>query len=187
MSGKKFKIRPIRIETDFAYILLTKGYEAKIDLCDIERVRDYNWCRSIAKYTQYACRVFYSKINNKWVGKNIYLHRFILDVEDDNLEVDHRDHNGLNCIRNNLRISTRNQNQQNQRGSLKHGYKGISFDKKAKKNPWEAHIEINKVGFYLGRYSDPILAAKAYDNAALKYFGEFACTNKSMGLFDEKN
>ena len=37
----------------------------------------------------------------------------------------------------------------------------------------------------IGSYEDKIEAAKAYDQAAIKYFGEFACTNKDLGLLKE--
>jgi len=103
------------------------------------------------------------------------LHRFILDVTDPAIQVDHRDHDGLNCTNDNLRIATKCQNQWNQRLNRLNtsGYKGVSWNKKH----WIATITINSKATYLGGFASKEAAARAYDAAAREYFGEFACLN----------
>ena len=55
------------------------------------------------------------------------------------------------------------------------GYKGVSWHKRD--NIWTANIKANGVKKHLGNFFCLVKAAKAYDDAAIKYFGEFAHTN----------
>jgi hypothetical protein len=90
--------------------------------------------------------------------------------------VDHHDGDGLNNQGYNLRPATHFQNCQNSRG--KHGiyslFKGI---RQRRGGQWTARIRVYKKELSLGCFHDEIEAAKAYDLAAKKYFGEFARLN----------
>ena len=110
---------------------------------------------------------------------SIKMHRLVIPVSKD-LQVDHKDWVKLNNQKNNLRQCTNAQNQQhNARGNInKNGYKGISYNAEYPFNPWIARIGINKKRIYLGSYPTKELAAKAYNDAAKKYFGEFASLNE---------
>lgn len=114
-------------------------------------------------------------------GKD-YLHRKIMGlVPFDKILVDHKNGDGLDFRKNNLRLSNYTNNSRNakkvcfQTHSI---YKGVYKFKKNKSNPWKAQIRINKkTRLHLGYFSDEIEAAKSYDEAARKYHGEFACVN----------
>ena len=98
-----------------------------------------------------------------------------------NEEVDHINNNGLDNRRCNLRLATRQQQNMN-RKKLKgcsSRYKGVYWAKNRKK--WCVRIEFNAKVMFLGYFESEIKAGKAYDEAAIKYFGEFARLN-----FDEK-
>ncbi len=131
----------------------------------------------------------YARHAKKVAGKvqHTMLHRFVLGVIDPLVKIDHEDGDGLNCLRYNLRIATDRQNSQNKIHSKNRQngkFKGVSWNVRAKK--WEAGIRGGEIGpdgkrrrLYIGVFALPEDAARAYDAAALKYFGEFAALNFS--------
>lgn len=103
---------------------------------------------------------------------NLQMHRLLMpDVS----EVDHANRNGLDNRRDNLRAATSSQNGANKEMHRDNtsGFKGV-FWNKAK---WNAHVRFNNKSVYLGRFDDPVEAARAYDAKALELFGEFARLN----------
>lgn len=113
----------------------------------------------------------------------ISLHRSIVYLNnnfilDDSTDVDHIDGNPLNNLIYNLRECNDSQNQMNKRKckqTTSSKYKGVSFFKRDKK--WKAEIYVNRKNLFLGLFVYEIDAAKAYNIAAIKYFGEFAQLN----------
>jgi len=63
----------------------------------------------------------------------------------------------------------------NKRPNTSSRFKGVSFYKRYKK--WKARVKIDETEIWLGYFNDEINAAKAYNEAAKKYFGEFAQLN----------
>lgn len=153
------------------WIPLSRGLFSLIDEEDYERVSKHSWHATHGTDKT----LFYASTNIK--GKTTKLHRFILNLKDPKIHVDHIDHQELNNRKNNLRICT---NQENSRNKLKKSdrsskYKGVTWDKSRDK--WIVGIKINYVRNNLGRYADEIEAAKVYDRAAVKHFGEFSLLN----------
>lgn len=107
--------------------------------------------------------------------KHVYMHRIISNAPD-GMETDHVDHDGLHNWRGNLRVCTRAQNQQNTRcrSDNSSGYKGVHRHK----GMWEAKIRPQHQWYCLGTFATPEDAARAYNVAAIRHFGEFAVLNQ---------
>jgi hypothetical protein len=110
-------------------------------------------------------------------NKTILMHRAIMDLTGKDEMVDHRDMNGLNNQRANLRICCRAGNSMNRCKPANNtsGYKGVSWQKQCDR--WGASIRYKKKSIYLGHFFCIIKAAKEYDKKATELFGEFARTN----------
>jgi hypothetical protein len=164
-------IRPIRVCGDVAYVPLTQGYEAIIDLDNITLVEGRNWFASHNGRNVYAQRT--DRSGKKL--RTIYLHRLIMG-DPYKLGVDHKDGNGLNNMRCNLRVSTHAQNMQNQRTRCDNtsGFKGVGFNKQCCK--FMAKIKFDKKTNYLGLFDSAEEAFAAYCAASDKFHGEFGRT-----------
>lgn len=153
-------------------ISLTQGKVALVDGADFESVSQYKWCAYTNGYTFYSVRR---------VSKNrtISMHRFILGISDPKIFVDHKDGNGLNNTRENIRICTASQNQANRSKYRKSSSKYVGVFRRDTKNAirWSAKIEKNNKPYSLGVYENQELAALAYNKAAVELHGEFARLN----------
>lgn len=124
---------------------------------------------------------FWSRLKSGYVhasvdGKTQYLHRLIMNAPA-GMDVDHINGDRSDCRRSNLRVCTRTGNAQNSKKPITNtsGYKGVSWDKQMKK--WRVQLKANGEIRFRRLFSDKRTAAEAYDNAALKYHGEFARLN----------
>ena len=154
-------------------IQLTKGKVALVDDADFEWLNQWKWTANEVGRRYYAIRRDWSFPK----GKTILMHRLITGASKE-FVVDHIDGNTLNNRRSNLRVCSNAQNLANSRTDWttnKAGYKGVCWKKKERK--YSAQITVNYTAIHLGYFTDPIEAAKAYDKAARKHFGEFAKTN----------
>lgn len=150
---------------------------------------DDNWRDLVAKYFIGARNptAFYLQ-RNKTTGyihvifdnESRLLHRALLNHYGKE-KVDHKDGNILNNKLENLRLCSHTQNQMNKKIDKRNlcGFKGV---RKTKYGTYMANIKLNGVQKYLGSYKTIEEAAEAYDTAALELFGEFAKTNKMLGL-----
>jgi hypothetical protein len=149
-------------------ISLTQGRVALVDDEDYERINAHRWYTFKMKHslTAYAVR--------KQAGKVIMMHREIAGTPDGML-TDHKDRDGLNNRRDNLRICTHTENHQNEapRRNKISKYKGVYRHG----GKWQARISINGMRRSLGHHEAEVDAAKAYNMAAVNNFGEFARVN----------
>jgi hypothetical protein len=92
--------------------------------------------------------------------------------------IDHIDGNPSNNKLENLRLANQKENSRNSKKPKNNtsGYKGVHWNKEKEK--WQARVMINTITKHIGYFEDLIEAAKAYNEAALKYHGEFAKLNE---------
>lgn len=137
---------------------------------------DLKWNPFVRENTNYAKR------HARFRENPVSLHRVVLErVLQRSLaegeQVDHVNNNGLDNRRENLRLATSAQNGLNKRISRRNtsGYKGVSWEKRPQK--WQAYITHNRKMMSLGKFDDILDAARAYNAAAMKLYGEFAWLN----------
>lgn len=167
--------RKRRYKEAFRKIYLEEEEFSIVSPSDYYQVKNFNW------YLGSNGREFYAFRNIKTgPGKTrmVSMHRQIMDFPKGIL-VDHKNGDTLDNRRSNLRLATHTQNMHNCRKmkNTSSQYRGVSFIKD--RGLWGSQITNEGKRIFLGRFRDEIDAAKAYDCAARKYFGEFARLNFS--------
>jgi hypothetical protein len=156
-------------------ISLSPGHVAIVDDIDFDRCAKIPWRLHRTNSGTYA-RCF------SLPHRGLYLHHFICPPGNGQ-EVDHRDRDGLNNRRDNLRVCDSSKNKMNcgKKSGCTSPYKGVYWDKA--RNKWSARAGTRKNLRVLGRFDSPLRAALAYDGAAREMFGEFAKLNfpRSLG------
>lgn len=159
------------IVTGTRIIPLTHGKSAVVDASDYDMLIGFKWRAIRIRQTWYAHTYVAT-------GAEEFMHRLIMGVGPGQ-RVDHRDGDGLNNRRSNLRPTTNALNQANRRRvRSKSGFKGVS----QRSGKWRAYITVASRFVSLGSFATAREAARVYDAAARKYFGEFAATNEDLGL-----
>jgi hypothetical protein len=152
-------------------IPLSRGLVALVDDADADAVR------AVGKwYANPSDRAFYARKNfqvrpGQWVS--VRMHTFLTGWP----LVDHRNGDGLDNRRANLRPTSPAGNGQNKglRTDNASGYKGVYWHTQSRR--WRGQIYVDGRSVHLGSFGDPITAASAYDAAALDAWGEFARLN----------
>ena len=161
--------RRVRYGYAFRRIALTQGKYAIVAPDDYERLSRYKWRVCSGRGTYYAQRAV--KVGKKWTS--VMMHRDIISVRYD-MVVDHINHNGLDNRKVNLRPATIAQNSWNRRRKNSR-FIGVSWNKQMKK--WRVLVGRGGKREHIGYFEDKVKAARAYDEAAKKYHGEFAALN----------
>ena len=157
-------------------IPLNQGEYAIVDPDDYDRMRKYKWQVNKRSNTYYAIR-------HKWLPEEkrhttVGMHREIIDVPA-GMFVDHINHRGLDNRKANLRPATPADNARYARYPKKKNatskYRGVWYNKQTKK--WRTQILVNRKRKQIGYFKNEIDAAKAYDEAAKRYYKKFAILN----------
>ena len=171
MSLSEQTTQPTPIE--YREIPLTKGQVAIVDAADYEALAQHKWCALWIKDTKtfYAIRNL-PMVNRKRQGM-VLMHREILQAPRGS-QVDHRDGDGLNNRRANIRLATKAQNMWNMKtpASNTSGLKGASYNKRDR--TWDSRIKREGRQYCLGSFSTAGEAHAAYVEAAKRLHGEFA-------------
>lgn len=152
-------------------IPLTRGYSAIVDDEDYEFLLQWKWfVLDTGQNTIYAAR---KGLDENGQRRNVPMHR-VVNKTPAGLVTDHRDGNGLNNQKRNLRSATRTQNGRN-RSSLNHSgtsaYRGVHWHKSTGK--WVASIRVDGRLYHLGLFVTEQDAATCYATRAAEEFGDF--------------
>lgn len=163
---------PPRIEGDVAYIDLGRdGLEAIIDLDDLDRVSSGIW---YVYYDRSSTGLVYAHGRVGSSAHPIRLHRFIMDAPK-GVVIDHQNHNGLDCRKQNLRYCTTAQNGQYRSGPPRDntsGVRGVYWKKRDQK--WMAQVGVNGARVHVGVFDCLQEAEQATIEARRRLHGEFA-------------
>jgi hypothetical protein len=154
-------------------IKLTQGKVALIDDEDFDIVNLFKWRIYKGRNTSYA----YTIVRFGKTEVSLFMHRLIMNAPHKS-QIDHKDNNGLNNKKVNLRFSNYYLNQMNRPKRHKKTsskYKGVVWYKRTKR--WRAHIQVYGVPYSLGYFSSEKAAAQAYNFVAKEKCGEHAKLN----------
>jgi hypothetical protein len=162
------------LDQSYRLIALTQNQVAKVDAEDFDRINQWNWYAHWNPITKsfYAMRRFSNK-ERRWRMEAIVM------PPSKGKRIDHISHDTLDNRKKNLREATRSQNGMNRRPwkGARSGFKGVSVEIRYPRKKWLAYIRKNQKRIHLGTFDTPEKAARAYDDAAKKLFGEFAHLN----------
>lgn len=146
-------------------IPLTRNKVALVDLADFLWLCEFKWRAMKVGSKFYACRTE--------KGRTVLMHRRIMDPAK-GFVVDHKNENGLDNRRINLRVCTQAQNRYNSRPRRgRSGFKGVY----PQGDKWYAVVEHRGKQHYVGTFLTPVEAARARDRKAIRLFGEYAWLN----------
>jgi hypothetical protein len=164
-------------------------FEVIIDTEDRERVEKHSW--SLCKRGNYVrVQAAGKRKNNGKTQTKIRLHRFIMNLTDSNIHVDHINNNPLDNRKSNLRLCSHKENMRNiNTGRLaserknKTGYVGVYRNHKTGK--YRACISINNKTHHIeGNHLTAEEAAKARDEFVKQHFPKFGKLNFPTGGTD---
>lgn len=125
-------------------------------------------------------KTFYARTSIR--SKKLLAHHLVFGRMNPTLMIDHRNHNGLDNQKDNLRTATKQQNAWNtEKMKTKHQskYKGVHFRRnKQGEKRWFVVLRKNYKTFSFGTQDSELEAVRVYNKEAMRMFGEYACLNK---------
>lgn len=156
-------------------IYLTRGMVALVSECDYPLVSKHKWAFQ-AKNAQIEDTGYASRFVPLGNGKRlkVYLHREIVQPPPGKI-AEHKNGDGLDCRRSNLRLANHIQNRANR--AYEPGLSGFIGVSRSGMSRWRAKMEVDQKTVHLGTYATKEEAAQAYDRAVIERHGVFAVLN----------
>lgn len=179
-------IKHFRIDGDITALFFENRkheyFACLIDTEDLDRIIDnkykwyVGWYKEVHSY-YVRCSPYLGYDSEKKRGKYgaVYLHRFVKEVADKDLVVDHENHNTLDCRKKNLRITKDKYNTKHRRTKNSNntsGYRNVTWDKQ--KEQWLVQIQIDGRNTQLGWFDDVDEAGQYAEEMRQIYYKEFA-------------
>jgi len=162
--------------SEYRTIQLNRSQVTHVDTADYSGVARFPWYADWTEHSQTFYAVYFDYSGPK--KRKVYLHRMLMGFPVG--QVDHRDHDGLNNRRYNLRVATKLQNRYNSRTLIgTSGYLGVSWHSCGK---WAAGASVENKRVHLGLFHSPIVAALVRDRFVLSIRGDFANLNFPRGI-----
>lgn len=163
---------------------LKHGARTQVDDADFEMLNARRWQYGPGGYavTNFSRRGAKPRGSSTW---QIAMHRLLLDVAV-GVSVDHINRDKLDNRRVNLRVASMSQQMANTKLNVRNtsGFRGVTKNRKG--STWKAtigHKPAKHRKLYLGNFTTAEDAARAYNRAAKKLFGDFAQLNEVEPLF----
>lgn len=166
-------------EKEYVLIPLSRGVFTAVSPRDAKRIGKYNW------QPHFSPRGRIDSVSGRVQNVLVQLARFILHLpKGSGTEVDHRNGCALDNRRTNLRVCTKAENRKNTmrhyRGkSPANAFRGVhrNHANSGGKSSWVAMIPIDCRYHYLGSFKTEEAAARAWDSAARRVYGQYARLN----------
>ena len=161
-SEIKRKYNTYDLSGEYGIGYTSKGEEFYFDLEDYDKIKDYCWCFNDQDYV----------VAHNKSGNNIRFHRLILNINDKDIIIDHKNRRRNDNRKSNLRIATKSENAMNRPTDIRSttGYKGVH----KVGNKYTANIGLNNETIYLGIFDSAEDAAECRYRNEKEIFGEFA-------------
>ena len=161
-SEIKRKYNTYDLSGEYGIGYTSKGEEFYFDLEDYDKIKDYCWCFNDQDYI----------VAHNKSGNNIRLHRLILNINNKDIIIDHKNRRKNDNRKSNLRIATKSENAMNRPADIRSttGYKGVH----KVGNKYTANIGLNNETIYLGIFDSMEDAAECRYRNEKEIFGEFA-------------
>lgn len=146
---------------------LGHGRVVLVDDADLDMLRQFKWLPVRRGQTYYA--------RSRFGGATIYMHRLLL-LPDPDQSVDHKNGNGLDNRRANLRVADAcGQARNSRKGGGVSRFRGVYLNRNTGR--WYAQVSIRDRSIHLGTFDSEEEAALARDAAARVHYGEFGRFN----------
>lgn len=155
-------------------------FETIIDTKELKKLKDLDYCwhvlfdEKLQQYYVVSTYYYYNELGKK-KHKSIYLHKIIMNIEGNDLYIDHKDNNTLNNRIQNLRVTLQLYNTKNRNGknsNNKSGYRNVCWIKE--KNKWCVQLQIDGKNTIVGKFDDVHEAGKYAKIMREKYYKDFA-------------